>query len=721
MADIIDRILDSVRTKQNNQGLGKSFVDKLLSSIKQSTPALQALEFYAKEIQPRSESVRSSALRNVIKGQAPFDADTLKDITGERQTEFGDIAREDFGLEDKGIGLSDFLTPGTIGAAAVNNPGATIGLGAEMATDPLNFLAPEAIAGKLGKLSKVGAKVTEEAVAKAAAKQTVVPETLVGRLAQKIREAKPARAEQEILFSEERAKRVAKAAEVSKTTKGESGFRRELSQLKGELPKKSNFESIRSTVTDDEVTELMEQAKNHPDLDYFETVNTRSALGKMFEGKIPTESELVLLEKVYGRNLVSALESKQSLFQKAVKAGVEVGNFSRAVRSSYDVSFPLRQGLFFSSRPEFYKSFKPMFESLIKESAFKDLQNSLKVRPTFDLMKKAGVDFTDINTTLAKKEESFMSKFAEKIPGVKHSNRAFVAFGNKLRADVFDSIYKQSLEQGIDLANDPKALSDLGKYINAATGRGELPDAIARVAPLLNSTFFSPKLISSRLTLLNPATYVGMEPVIRKQALRDLAGTSGLLTTILGLAAMGGADVESDPRSSDFAKIKVGNTRYDIGGGFQQYIRLFSQLLSNETKSVTTGEVKKLGEGFGSKNRVDLVNNFLSYKMAPATALALSLVRGKDIFGQDLEVDTEAQNLFVPMVLQDVLEMVEEHGVAGIPMSLPVFFGAGAQTFDVEKRRAEEKAKKLAEAESPQGKSKEAIRRRDIVSGLFGF
>ena len=36
--------------------------------------------------------------------------------------------------------------------------------------------------------------------------------------------------------------------------------------------------------------------------------------------------------------------------------------------------------------------------------------------------------------------------------------------------------------------------------------------------------------------------------------------------TVLALASLAGADVEKDPRSSDFGKIKDGNTRWDIWG-----------------------------------------------------------------------------------------------------------------------------------------------------------
>jgi hypothetical protein len=56
--------------------------------------------------------------------------------------------------------------------------------------------------------------------------------------------------------------------------------------------------------------------------------------------------------------------------------------------------------------------------------------------------------------------------------------------------------------------------------------------------------------------------------------------------------------VEIDPRSTDFGKIKVGNIRWDIWGGFQQWVRVASQLATGERK---TGKGKN--DNFKMKER----------------------------------------------------------------------------------------------------------------------
>src|SRR3990167_3839448 len=124
-------------------------------------------------------------------------------------------------------------------------------------------------------------------------------------------------------------------------------------------------------------------------------------------------------------------------------------------------------------------------------------QESIRSRPTYPLMKQARLSLTEIGESFTTREEAFMSSLAEDIPlagrGVRASNRGYVGFLNKLRADTFDDFMKKGQQLGI--AEDPGFARSVAKYVNTATGRGELgrfePAAVA-----LNTVFFSPRLLT---------------------------------------------------------------------------------------------------------------------------------------------------------------------------------------------------------------------------------
>src|SRR3990167_3203213 len=119
--------------------------------------------------------------------------------------------------------------------------------------------------------------------------------------------AKVLRKEQELLYTQERAKKLAIGKSIAGKTAGETGFYAEKGALKGELPKIAEFENIKNQMTQEKIDQLFDIAKNHPEIGWWESITARSALGKVLTGKIPTEGELVLLNKIYGKQLTTAI------------------------------------------------------------------------------------------------------------------------------------------------------------------------------------------------------------------------------------------------------------------------------------------------------------------------------------------------------------------------------------------------------------------------------
>jgi hypothetical protein len=370
------------------------------------------------------------------------------------------------------------------------------------------------------------------------------------------------------------------------------------------------------------------------------------------------------LSKVLPEDIIDNL-NKDGPFKATLKDHIANGlNLPRSIMSSFDLSAPFRQGLPLVGRKEFWTSFGAVCSSSSgPRRLFKAVQDGIKASPHYPLMKDAGLEITTAGG-INKREEAFMSSWAEKIPvlgrGVRASDRAYTGFLSKLRADTFSSLVDKAHEAGISFEVNPKAAQDLAKFINTATGRGSL-GKYNNAGPLLNSVFFSPRLIASRVQMLNPSYYIHLDPFARKEALKSLLAMGAITSTVIGLAKAGGADVQLDPRSSDFAKIKVGNTRYDVLGGFQQYLRLGAQLATNQ-KITAKGELQDLGKKYGSDTRLDVGLKFLESKESPIASFVTDYLRGKNLVGEPFQMRTAVAQRFIPMVIQDMNDAYKDNG-----------------------------------------------------------
>jgi len=571
------------------------------------------------------------------------------------------------GLE-AGVSGQEIL-PAVAGGGAV---GALVG----PAAGGVGYLLARRAAARLAGAGKAATPELAAKMAETAAGAPVVtpaPTTPTSRVLAALEIAPRLLGRQERLRAAELGVRVARAQRVATETAGEAGFRSEVRQLAGEYPK-VDFESIRSAVSQDDMDALFDMVKGQPGFDFFDRLHAREGLAKLFGefgGKIPTESELKLLNKVFGEEFVKTVQSKRGLLAKMLESGYHLANLPRSFMASFDLSSPLRQGLFLAggAPKQFGRAFAQMFRYFGSEKAFQGLVDDISARPTFFMMKRSGLALSDLSHFLSSREEHFLSNWAEKIPvlgaGVRASARAYTGFLDKLRADVFDDLVKQAHTLGLDPSGNATITRDIANFINTATGRGE-SRFLEKHAGVLNSVLFSPRLMASRLQLLNPVYYARLEPFVRRQALKSLFSLAAASASVMQLARLAGADVEPDPESPDFAKIKIGNTRYDILGGFQQYIRLGYRLI----------------RGPSAGNRLDMLARFAENKAAPLVTFATGLLRGTAREGQPFNVPEEIGKRFVPLVMQDAWQAMKEWGPEGIGVAAPALFGVGVQTYE---------------------------------------
>lgn len=501
-----------------------------------------------------------------------------------------------------------------------------------------------------------------------------------------LNEAEVVRGEQELLYTAERAKRAEQLQKIGTTESGEKAYIKQLSSLKGEM-EKIDFQGIRDRVSQTDVDSLFNMVEKNTVLSQFEKVAAKNGLSRLLGqegGLVPRQSEIDLLREVFPKEFIETVLTKRSTIDKYKEGFAEVINLPRALMSSFDMSAPLRQGIFLIGRPkQFLPAFGNMFKYFADEKAYDGMIAQIKSRPTYELMRAGKLPLSDMHGQLTAREEAFMSNLAEKIPlmgnVVKASNRAYSGFLNKLRADVFDDLVNKAQLQGI--AVDGKVLKNISQFIGNATGRGHLPEALERSAIALNAVLFSPRLVASRLNLLNPKYYVGLDPFTRQEALKSLFTFTGTATTVMSLAALGGAKIGTDPRSSDFGKIRIGDTRYDVMGGFQQYIKLATQLITGEHISSTTGVKTTMGEGYKPLTRMDILGRFVQTKEAPVASFITNIMKGESFEGDKIDIPKEIATRFVPMVIQDMYDMQQSKGFESIGMSIPAIFGVGVQTY----------------------------------------
>lgn len=524
--------------------------------------------------------------------------------------------------------------------------------------------------------------------------EVVQEEDVVTRLTNELNAASRLNREQREIYRTERKKRLEKVRDRAQATDGQEGFIAERAALGGQFDK-VEFEGIGDKFTQQEIDSVFNMIKtsdqftNNP----FGSITARTGLLKLLEGEVPTRSELNQISKVFPEDFVEAALSQQNTSRRVGDTLANVLNVPRALMSSLDLSAPLRQGLFLVGRKEWWTAAASMMRQVGSERAFEAVKVDIESRPSFQLMEEANLSLTERGgLDLTAREEDFQTDLARRIPilgkGVDASERAYLGFLNKLRADTFDRMINDLRKAGFEPEENSEMVKEVAQYINNATGRGDLKQlpggkTLEESSPILNATFFSPRLMASRINLLRPDYYARMSPVVRQNALRDLVTLGAVGTTALTLAYEMGFDVEIDPRSSDFGKVRDGTTRYDIFGGFGQYITLGARLATGETKTIA-GDKKNLGENTGpmSQDHLDVTTRFLRSKLSPLASFVVDGLDGENVVGEEFTLPGSAIERVTPFFVGDLITVLNEEGIEGVPKVAPSVFGIGYSDFD---------------------------------------
>lgn len=381
------------------------------------------------------------------------------------------------------------------------------------------------------------------------------------------------------------------------------------------------------------------------------------------------------------RREIEALKPK-TIWGKTWTAVAEPFNALRAIMTSLDFSAVLRQGGFIAlgNPARAARALKPMFQAFADPAKSHAINQEILNRDNAYLYKRAGLYIAPDGeaSSLASKEEAYMSKWVEKIPGIAGSQRAYVTFLNKLRADSFDAMVNTLAIDGNATDAEMKAIAT---YVNVATGRGNMGQTMEKAAPLLNTVFFAPRYVASRFQLLLGAPALGGTARTRKLVAKEYAKFLGGLGVVYLLGALAGGEIEKDPASSDFGKIRFGNTRLDPLAGMAQAATFIGRQISG-AKVDMRGKVQEL-DGKGKYNtRGAVAQDFTRSKMSPVAGAVYDFAYNEGPDRKPFSAVKTAKNLVLPMQAESLYEAFQDQGIPrGTALAILSVFGMGVNTY----------------------------------------
>ena len=398
----------------------------------------------------------------------------------------------------------------------------------------------------------------------------------------------------------------------------------------------------------------------------FGMMASKKNFGKLKPAEMIEASELDAMEVIFGKQVVDVISKSQregwDVFKHIV---IDVLNFPRTVVASIDFSALFLQGFLLVGHPgSFVKSAGIGLKAALTNNNFRAIEQDMIKDPVFGYLQRRGLYFA--SDGLHQREETFISSFALKFPGISHSARAHITFLNKLRFDVAKKAYTNWKKNGLSDEELDLNMKHLCKFLNHASGRGDLGKFggfdLNKATPVLNMAFFSPRLLVSRFQAPMDVLFAqgAGAKYARNLMIKDLAAATGLAVTIMQVMKAGGGDVEADPRSSNFGKGKFGPTRINFTGGYAPVISNMWKLMTGSTMTSSGDAMPLIG---GRKNQI---MRFFRSKMSPQAHIAYDLWRGKNFYGQDLDfgdqnvLEREGWERFIPLAVQEMREGFEQ-------------------------------------------------------------
>lgn len=286
---------------------------------------------------------------------------------------------------------------------------------------------------------------------------------------------------------------------------------------------------------------------------------------------------------------------------------------------------------------------------------------------------------------IPKAEEQYPTSLPERIWGLgrlyKASQIAFEGSAIRMRTGLYDLLHETAESNGVVM--DDKQIKDIGRVVNSLTARGSFGDRDQ--IGVLRLVLWAPKMLKANYDVLTGHSFgLGLETKFaREQAAKNWVKIIGISALIMLISnAINKDSAETDPRSTDFGKIKIGNTRIDFTGGAGSLVTLAARILTNSYKKSTTDEIVQYEPGFGKKTRLDALIEFALGKANPPAGVVINMLRGTDFQGKPVTPGGTAYTAFTPLVLQKIIGLKDDQSADYILGIILDYLGGSSNSYE---------------------------------------
>ncbi len=425
------------------------------------------------------------------------------------------------------------------------------------------------------------------------------------------------------------------------------------------------------------------------------------------------------IERAFKDTLFNFLE--KSTFNRVLKelllSPLDIGNFLRANKASFDNSFLRQSKLLLSGHPILaWQAHAAAWQSMFSQKHTEAEWQLITRDPDFAIYDQIRVDTghdplrvpafaATKGTEQYRTSEEFgftrqdveraIPKFTAWLPHVKYSERGFSAGTNKAVWGVwkqklaFARRYSEKIASGDVVLKEGEAFDIIQEMTDEQSMLGDLIQRanlrrFSGLAPAMNAFFFAARSKIGRLLLpkhLLGITVrngkVGFNPRVMKEAWKDFIAWIGYISGIMFLGDwLDIWEVETDPRNAEFMSARIGNTRIDPWAGYRQFVVLYARLITGTGISSVTGAEY-------DADPESAMQSFVRNSISPLASILLEFWTGRNFLGQVIDFADARYwvEQITPFSASDIWEAAEEDWRVGIAVTIPAVYGEGVQTY----------------------------------------